>query len=382
MEVGNLNLTNKCVTLCIYITPRVFRSDIAIMEDVRTASAIWAQCEIEFRIKKRFTPDEVPELRSFTFFDKDITFTGDLAKAPNTGANIRLKELLSIRPECDETEIAVYYVGGNTFSDGVTTSGFYLQGLNAKNQFSIVLTNGATSDHFAHELGHALFVRDNSTDYNDPFDPDPNDPIHNIRECNLMHKSVKGINIDKRQCVLPKNSSLLKEWSPPSDLFRKITINGSLFIRDDDSTVFNPPNAADKELHDIEPKVLKLGPFNTFDIYTSSNSQAFNLNLEPQGYWNEYFTDEVAINIGIRFSWSIDSTVTVKIEMILFEDDEASPFYLQSDDLDGKITRSFIIPKDAKDKKVELKVSNYDENELNTFGKLELFISNEIDLNP
>lgn len=33
------------------------------------------------------------------------------------------------------------------------------------------------------------------------------------------------------------DSPLLKEWSPPSDIFRNFRLRGSLFIREDDSSI-------------------------------------------------------------------------------------------------------------------------------------------------
>lgn len=80
-------------------------------------------------------------------------------------------------------------------------------------------------------------IRENGK-YDDPINPDPADKIHNTDPCNLMNKAIKGINIEERQCVIVNDSPLLKEWSPPSDIFRNIRLRGSLFIRDDDSSIW------------------------------------------------------------------------------------------------------------------------------------------------
>ncbi|MBT2686805.1 hypothetical protein J7I93_01270 [Bacillus sp. ISL-47] len=350
-------MSNKCVKLCIYITRGVSKSDKDILEDVRKASAIWTQCGVEYRIKNRFTPIQLPDL-NVSFQNKEITFCGTLSNAPDTAANAKLKQLLAVRKECTEDEIAVYYIGGDTFEDGVSTSCFYFQEVDNQKRFSVLLTNGATSDHLAHELGHALLVRENGK-YDDPINPDPADKIHNTDPCNLMNKAIKGINIKERQCVIVNDSPLLKEWSPPSDMFRNIHVRGSLFIRDDDSSIFDA-HAADTETHIIKPFVEKLGPLKTHEAYAIGI----------------FTTDEVQIFIDYDWTWNFDSSITLEIGMRLYEDDDIVSGLI-FDDLDGKNSKIVKIPKDAVDFEVKLNVLNEDENE-STFGSLKLFISNEI----
>ncbi|UOE53607.1 hypothetical protein [Cytobacillus oceanisediminis] len=201
-------------------------------------------------------------------------------------------------------------------------------------------------------------VRENGK-YDDPINPDPADKIHNTDPCNLMNKAIKGINIEERQCVIVNDSPLLKEWSPPSDMFRNIRLRGSLFIRDDDSSIFDP-HAADTETHIIKPFVEKLGPLKTHEAY------AFGI----------YTTDEVQIYIDYDWTWNFDSSISLEIGMRLYEEDDVVN-ELIFDDLDGKNSKIVKIPKDAVDFEVKLNVFNEDENEP-TVGSLKLFISNEI----
>ncbi|PAE23900.1 MULTISPECIES: hypothetical protein [Bacillaceae] len=347
-------MRNKCVKLCVYLTRDVSKSDHDLIEDVRRASAILAQCGIEFRVKNRFTPEKLPAL-NVSFQNKEIKVCGSI---PNTPENEKLKQLLAVREECNEDEVAVYYVGEGAF-EGNSVSCFYFQEENDQKRFSVVLTSVASSDFLAHELGHALMVREHGK-YDDPINPDPADKIHNIEPCNLMNKTVKGINLNERQCVIANKSSLLKEWSPPSEMFRKIHYRGSLFIRDDDSGLFDP-RAADSETHTVKSHEVRIGPLNTNDSYF----QAI------------FTTDEVQIYIHYNWTWNFDLSITFEIGMSLYEDDSLISGLIY-DDLDGESSKVVTIPKDAVDVEVKLNVFNEDENDTHTFGSLKLFVSNEI----
>lgn len=347
-------MRNKCVKLCVYLTQDVTKSDHDLIEEVRRASAIWAQCGIEFRVKNRFTSEQLPAL-NVSFQNKEIKVCGSI---PNTEENEKLKQLLAVREECNEDEVAVYYVGEGAFESN-SVSCFYFQEENGQKRFSVILTTAASSDFLAHELGHALMVREHGK-YDDPINPDPADKIHNIETCNLMNKAVKGINLIERQCVIANRSALLKDWSPPSDMFRKIRYKGSLVIRDDDSGLFNP-HAADHETHPIKPHEIKIGPLKTNISYTP----------------DMFMTDEVQIYIHYDWTWNFDLSITLKIGMSLFEDDDviSLPIY---DDHDGINSKVVTIPKDAVDVEVNLNVFNEDEDDPHTFGSLQLFVSNEI----
>ncbi|PAE23901.1 hypothetical protein [Bacillus sp. 7894-2] len=345
-------MANKMVNLCIYITPRGGVELIDIENDVKRASLIWNQCGIEFKIKKLFTPIEKRELADFLFADKEITHCGNLAAVPQTPVITKLKNMLSFRPECEETDVAVYYVDGNTFSDGVTNSCFYLQQENGKKRFSIVLTLGAiNSDQLAHELGHALFVRETDGKFDDP-DPkrDPADRIHNTDQCYLMHTPVTGIKISQPQCRLANNSILLKDALPPADLFRLIKFHGSLFIVD-----YDFPDSNDMEMFDLPHKELKVNPSNIVNTWEFS-----------------HVVDEVRILVTLKFYWSMDSSITLKSFLTLYDDDDA----------EGWKGSSIHIPKDAQNLHFSTEVINDEEDNSDEKGHLVLFISNEIDPNP
>lgn len=134
---------------------------------------------------------------------------------------------------------------------------------------------------------------------------------------------------------------------------------GSLFIRDDDSTIFDL-HAADTETHIIKPFTEKLGPLKTQEAY------AFGI----------FSTDEVQIYIDYDWTWNFDSSITLEIGMCLYEGDDVVN-ELIFDDLDGTNSKIVKIPKDAVDFEVKLNVFNEDENEP-TFGSLKLFIFNEM----
>jgi hypothetical protein len=345
-------LANKMVNLCIYVTPRGGVELIDIENDVKRASLIWEKCSIEFNIKKLFTPIEKRELADFLFVDKEITHCGDIAAVPQTPVITKLRNMLSFRPECEETDVAVYYVDGNTFSDGVTNSCFYLQQVNGKKQFSIVLTHGAiNSDQLAHELGHALFVRQPNGNFDDP-DPkrDPADPIHNTDQCFLMHTPVTGIKISQPQCKLANDSILLKDALPPADFFRLLKIKGSLLIID-----YDWPDLSDFGLFDIPDKELKVNPFKIVNTWEFSHVK-----------------DEVRIEVTLKFYWSMDSSITLQSFLTLYDDN----------DPEGWESSSAYIPKDAKNFKVTTKVINEAEDDTDESGDLVLWITNEIDPNP
>ncbi|MBT2686806.1 hypothetical protein J7I93_01275 [Bacillus sp. ISL-47] len=350
-------MANKIVNLCIYFTPRDGVESIDIENDVKRASLIWNQCGIEFKVKKKFTSIDLPDLANFSFADKEITHCGDLTNAPNTAVNIRLEKMLAFRPECDETDVAVYYVSGKTFSDGTTTSCFYPQQVAGKKLFSIVLTTGAiNTDYLAHELGHALFVRPNGN-YDDP-DPkrDPADKIHNTDQCYLMHVPVGGIKITQPQCVLANKSTLLKEPMPPADLFRLIKIDGTLFIND-----YDWPDDDDSKTFVLPHKELKVNPFNIVNTWEFT-----------------HVVDEVRVKVILEFCWSMNSSITLNSFLFLYEGVNGKT----TDDLDGLQLSTDIIPKDAQNFAVESNVINVEEDEVDDIGYLELFISNDIDPNP
>lgn len=348
-------MANKTVNLCIYVIRReVNEKDLQRVEnDVQRASLIWNQCEIEFKIKTTFTNKEKPDFINFININQEITVCGNLQK---TTANNNLIKLLSIRPECDDTDVAVYYVSGTAFSNGVTTSCFFLQEEAGKKQFSIVLTDGATENHLVHELGHALFVRPNDN-FDDP-DPksDPLDKIHNTDQCHLMHSSASSIKITQPQCDLANKSKLLQAPMPPPDMFRIIRINGNLFIQD-----WDWPDDNDVKNH-VLSKELKIGPNKTVVD------------------WNFKLTnkDEARVEVELTFSWNIDLSITLRREMRLYEGDDAN----STSDLDGKQKSTDVILKDAQNFMVDWVVRNTDEDEPDDYGHLKLFITNAIDPNP
>ncbi|MDN4526371.1 hypothetical protein [Fictibacillus fluitans] len=203
----------KCrvVNLCMYITPTSTyfhnpHQKEEICKIVQEASTIWCDAEIVFNVNRI---DELQHVRTDPPFEKlraeDITCNADIGE--------RLVNLFNTRPGCDDLTIAVYWIGGNAFQDGSTGCHHFSFSTPKEHlQHSIVLTDNANGKVFAHELGHALFVREKTPGdfFNDDPGPgtDPNDPIHNKNSDNLMNH-IAGTQTTDDQRKVAKNSKLV-----------------------------------------------------------------------------------------------------------------------------------------------------------------------------
>ncbi|HDR7613329.1 TPA: hypothetical protein QCX47_005096 [Bacillus mycoides] len=147
------------VNLCIYIVPgsQAEQGD-RIFNHVRDASNIWQKCNITICIKKiQFLTGTFPNINAV-----NITNTITL---PNDFVNL----LRNNRQDCNEDDIAVYYIPGNVYNlPGVNPldqpqASFHFTATppsEVPTQHSIIMSDGAVGRVLAHELGHALLLRE------------------------------------------------------------------------------------------------------------------------------------------------------------------------------------------------------------------------------
>ncbi|MGE6599280.1 hypothetical protein, partial [Bacillus proteolyticus] len=216
---------DKCVNLFIYVTPESNTTNDRIDKLIAEAIKIWGKCDIG---KIKFINKGVLQIpmdpnrnAEYTFHENEISLVGGTTRdrLPQ-----KVKNLLDTRPNCGETDIAVYFVGGkHTFTDSRIANAF-THVKNEHTEYSIILTESANSRNFAHELGHVLFFRKFDPDPQSPRhwiddDPDsqrnPSDPAHNTNPSNLMFPGG-GTDITSVQCQTAYDSILNKECPPPS----------------------------------------------------------------------------------------------------------------------------------------------------------------------
>lgn len=205
--------TVPCVNVCVFVAPGSDVSNDRINRDFEEANRLWQGiCGITIQ-RKSMMEISGP---NFTFEDREIPCPPFDENGFFTSAKV--EALFNFRPGCSDTELAVYYVGGNTFADGFASGcGFFTIHFPDSTsdpilRRAIILTNNARFSPvvFAHELGHVLFARpDGTADDPDP-NRDPNDPIHNLNPNNLMHVPVpNNPTITPPQCQRAMESSLI-----------------------------------------------------------------------------------------------------------------------------------------------------------------------------
>jgi hypothetical protein len=185
------------VELCIYSFEHSAKDETQVREDVQKASAIWCQRGINVQASHwerlaPFAPSEPLDLNSHTLAEQ-IPCSNLSEEATN--------QLFGIgRPNCSSNSfesIAVYYIPRAHFQGNSSGSGCHIwrtQSIDSKPEHIILLTNEADERVLAHEIGHALFLRDIGSGkwINDDPDPgmDPNNRGHNTSPQNLMFPSV------------------------------------------------------------------------------------------------------------------------------------------------------------------------------------------------
>lgn len=106
--------------------------------------------------------------------------------------------------------LIIYIPGDFLFNDGKTvgvTNRVTKEDGSIEWPLLILLTDKATTEVLAHEVGHALLRTNKNGDTSDP-DPDPDDPSHNRNPGNLMYKEAGNI-ITPEQCAKFKESSII-----------------------------------------------------------------------------------------------------------------------------------------------------------------------------
>ena len=185
------------VELCIYSFEHSEKDETKVREDVKKASAIWCQRGINVQASHweklaPFGPSEPLDLNSH-----------DLAEQiPCSNLSDQARDQLYAigRPNCPSNSfesIAVYYIPRAHFQGSSGGSGCHIwrtQSIDSKPEHIILLTDKADERVLAHEIGHALFLRDIGSGQwiNDDPDPsmDPNNRGHNTSPQNLMFPSV------------------------------------------------------------------------------------------------------------------------------------------------------------------------------------------------
>ncbi|PHE13626.1 hypothetical protein COF59_13710 [Bacillus pseudomycoides] len=232
----------KFVSLHIYILPGLTRDpslDDKIKKQVIRASDIWCtQCKIEVFAS---TIQELTENNP-----GDLIFNPELIKTDQIPGQVvhSLQDSTVYRPGCDDTEIAVYYIMGQRFQNAAAFSMYFLS---ATPRPLIFMTQQASGELLAHEIGHHLFVREEpigsgnfvSTNPDPQGVYDPNDPTitfdpvngHDKRQDFLMHGVVNGTKISPIQCaIINRTSKLVKvdncltSFNPPSGVLRRCTV--------------------------------------------------------------------------------------------------------------------------------------------------------------
>lgn len=223
----------RIVNLCIYRLPNVSIPDDTIKDILKKAGTIWCQCFIT--VISNINPQDLKEdgdrkSGDLTFIDdaNTIPLVAERLQAggtPNPWDSIQKKVSNQLtrdynRPGCTPTDVAVYFIQGTHFKDGATSTTVFENGKifivmpqgNYTNPDSIEVMGSV----LAHELGHALFLRKNSSGNFVMDNPDiphqvPNDVAHDDRPDNLMHYPViRHPNISQPQCQQAQKSQFVK----------------------------------------------------------------------------------------------------------------------------------------------------------------------------
>ncbi|MEH7126139.1 hypothetical protein V7127_23280 [Bacillus sp. JJ1773] len=213
----------KSVNLCIYVTPSSRAEEAKICETVKKASLIWCNnCNFILNVEGISKLDDansqlsdqglsVEELKALT--------AESIISAAEINSNKTAEKLVNnFEPiPCSSIPfIIVYYIGGRTFQSG--EDGFARFDL-SKNRYVIVLTDTASPEVLAHEVGHILFSKFQNG--NDPGpNRDPQDKTHNKSEKNLMHHTAPNVQepitenreyISSTQCEVASSDPLVQE---------------------------------------------------------------------------------------------------------------------------------------------------------------------------
>jgi hypothetical protein len=202
------------VELCIYIFTGSAKNEKSVRSEVEEAGKIWCQSGINVQA---IHLKQLPPLPASEPLDLN---SPDLARQISCGgmSDAVRNQLFSIgRPNCPgniHESIAVYYIPGRRLADGFASGchQFRTLGGDGLPEHIILLTDEASGQVLAHELGHALFARkDDSNNWfnGDPDNDDPNndDPdqkkeIHSKNPQNLMFPNVPPIPV-----ISPKQSA-------------------------------------------------------------------------------------------------------------------------------------------------------------------------------
>ncbi|MBX9998203.1 hypothetical protein H7S56_26050 [Priestia aryabhattai] len=191
------------VNVNVIITEGADMSNNRMERDLQAAEDIWG---IRLNLQTVGQYDGFPEYR---FVDREV---------PCGGSEYPKLENLINQDRNFDNDLFVYYIGGNTFSNGVSVGCSP-----AKYSFidntqrlvrAIILTNGAASSQylFAHELGHALFAR---VENNRLINSDPTSGSSHSNLPNNLMRSTVPINptLTSAQRNLALQSSLVREDS-------------------------------------------------------------------------------------------------------------------------------------------------------------------------
>ncbi|MDQ0873338.1 hypothetical protein QFZ77_001997 [Paenibacillus sp. V4I3] len=208
-----------CVNVYAIITPGSTVNTAVINNDVATANRIFTNCGVTIRLRGVFRITS----ESFRFRDKELS-------CRNLQQSQKAQNLIRIRPAgSTRLDIVVYYLGGDTFSDGVgRTVGCHTSrtGITGPSP-SILLTNGISRPNsfiLAHEIGHALFFNRTTGRSIDPSpNRDPNDPAHDLITSNFMNATVPRTNVTfhPAQCRGARLSELTRLCASGNKMNRK-----------------------------------------------------------------------------------------------------------------------------------------------------------------
>lgn len=180
----------KYVNLCVYIVPSSTTDEAKICADVKKASLIWCNnCNITLNVAGiRKLEDERDNLSDYNLTVEELeNLTADkIDSANNFASNATADKLVNTfqpLPIISGPVITVYYIGGTNFNSGEDgLANFSLP----NSRFTTILTDKASPEVLAHEVGHLLFSHRLNG-----IDPDParnpNDKIHNLSRKNLMN---------------------------------------------------------------------------------------------------------------------------------------------------------------------------------------------------
>jgi hypothetical protein len=192
---SNLAKKGSVVELCIYIFTGSVKNEKSVRSEVEEAGKIWCQSGINVQA---IHLEKLPPLPASEPLDLN---SPNLARQISCGgmSDAVRNQLFNIgRPNCPgeiNKSIAVYYIPGRRLADGFASGCHQFRHLGGDGlpEHIILLTDEASGQVLAHELGHALFVRQRGGKWiNDDPDlkSDPNAPKHNSDEQNLMHARV------------------------------------------------------------------------------------------------------------------------------------------------------------------------------------------------